>query len=1056
MLFGLLPTTVWAADSYTVTWKNEDGTVLRIDENVAAGTRPVYVGKTPRKDAGQYYTFSFKDWTPTRSAVTEDVTYTATYQAFPKSEGRVYDGMDIGERDPDAGLLHVAIMADPHVVFHDGKQADIYGDTILDAKERGAEKILVAGDLAWHGQNQEYDLYHNTVARYAGDTEVIESLGNHELASDTPKAVQVKMDRWRTRMKTGLYFSQWIGNTHIVGMGNDEQYYNPEEGGYYMWRGYPSMKQLDWLENVIEEDDKNNVTTIVLFHWNIGSPFAPPFPSNKIYNINNRERERRLFEIVSSHDNVVYFSGHTHEDRPIVYQTPSGGLLVHGGHVYMDDITIRPLYVMMEELPSEDGVRKYELKYIRLGESEPLETVTFKHDNRCRITVHHVFEKAITADSVNGYGLDSGIIVGSLEDGVLYNASSSGSSLWLGRAGLTINSAEEFANWVLTNRHNSNQGDGYALSTDIDLEGATITVTANSRWLSCKGHSVSNAHFVLGDKNMALRDVSFVNCTFEGVGTTDGLLRLQGDTSFTRCCFVGTGDNPFIYKSKDTNVTCVNCLFQKTSGNLYAMGAGTVNGTIALTSCAMLSPDCSCIFGPNPPTINGSVSIEACISIGAETETGLCAGNTKVNGTLDIDLLICRLDDSKNVTGISYYNDDVLRVEQGKLYATYPISYNPERYTLVSMPENASGVALGETIEITYFYNKNQYILKFVNEDGTELQSNEAAYGAMPIYSGETPTKDGERFVSWTPELAPVTGDAVYTATYQKLASIPDPKDGDVYLVKKAYAAAFQPDGAVTELGAVDYAAAESGDRLYVLFENRDTADTASELAFTVRTEEGETVFTERVTPDGEVGAGLTAFASADCVSELIDGAAYRYELTFNGASHSGGFLYTEARLKDKPAARLYEERISVRADRQSDTCTVTVDYRLGEDRNGVIVMACYDGEGRQVGVALAVLTNGGDGTVTRSIHTDGEAATVKALLLDSGGIPILAAKQASVERSGTFFEIVSDSGAAPELPDGVTATVRMPIAAAAENSNDYALGLLDRRGISSPQLCAG
>ena len=81
----------------------------------------------------------------------------------------------------------------------------------------------------------------------------------------------------------------------------------------------------------------------------------------------------------------------------------------------------------------------------------------------------------------------------------------------------------------------------------------------------------------------------------------------------------------------------------------------------------------------------------------------------------------------------------------------------------------------------------NQYTIRFLNYNGTVLQSSQVAQGTMPSYTGATPTKPADAnytytFSGWSPAIVAATADADYTAQYTATAKPQGGSECDPYV----------------------------------------------------------------------------------------------------------------------------------------------------------------------------------------------------------------------------------------------------------------------------------
>ena len=162
----------------------------------------------------------------------------------------------------------------------------------------------------------------------------------------------------------------------------------------------------------------------------------------------------------------------------------------------------------------------------------------------------------------------------------------------------------------------------------------------------------------------------------------------------------------------------------------------------------------ACIYVKDATGQSGSFEFYNCYSLGSAKFT---SSNPTHNPSSTAWLSVTSVTDAYNVTVA--VGDTV--TGRGK-YNYYNGTHELNSYCFLTDIKSAQTVTPPEP---TY------YTIRFLNWDGTELQSSQVEEGDMPTYTGATPTRAEDEqytyaFNGWSPTIVSATADADYTAQY--------------------------------------------------------------------------------------------------------------------------------------------------------------------------------------------------------------------------------------------------------------------------------------------------
>ena len=136
-----------------------------------------------------------------------------------------------------------------------------------------------------------------------------------------------------------------------------------------------------------------------------------------------------------------------------------------------------------------------------------------------------------------------------------------------------------------------------------------------------------------------------------------------------------------------------------------------------------------------------------------------------------------------NYDGTELQNTQVLEGEMPIYTGATPTRPDDDTYTYEFNGWSPTIVAAAADADYTAQYTATEktqlvyYTIRFLNYDGTELQSSQVLEGEMPIYTGTTPTKPEDAqytytFTGWLPTIVAATADAVYIAQFTQTKKV--------------------------------------------------------------------------------------------------------------------------------------------------------------------------------------------------------------------------------------------------------------------------------------------
>ena len=725
-------------NTYTVIWKDADGTILETDADVPYGTTPTFDGAEPTKAADEEYVYSFNGWSPAVGEITGNTEYTATYSTSP-----VVAAVTIGSAEPtyyatiteawtavhNAGIVSTLKLlqdvSDVSMLTYSHLRnctLDLNGHTLTSNADQAALRVnssnanatFTVTDSSNSKNGKIYIDASSTTAAYG----VLVSAGNFVLNAGTIEAHLKANTSHGVRVATGASFTMSGGTIDVVTT-------NSKNGDGVFANGTATISGGTVRVNAAGTGNAVETSGTVTITDGCFNAIGSSASCVKRNNNSSLTLQGGVYNLSTNLDGscATNYYVFTNSDATYQYKVAEGYTINFNNY---DGTSLQSGVWEKGTTPAYSG-----------------ETPTKPADAQYTYTFNG-WSTAITEVTAN----------------TTYTATYTATLIQVA-ASVTVGNGEpaNYATWDAAWTAATGAASASTITLLQDVTGLSSSMTysaSHNLTLDLNGHTLSGSG--------SITSLFQVNCSEYTFTVTDGTVSKNGKISYTAssafyCVIVSGGTfileagklDAISSSSSTENIGCV-----QVNGGAFTMGENAALHANYKGSVSRKNSRAVYANGGTTTINGGTIRVES-------TVVGIGIAYTKGIVTVNGGWFNITATDTKIVTNKTSATDN-LNIRGGY----YNISGSGTYLDLhVKAPYHVF-----PNSDATYQYKVAEgYTVTFKNYNNSSLQSGAWEKGATPEYTGATPTKPADEyytytFTGWDPEIVAVTANATYTAQF--------------------------------------------------------------------------------------------------------------------------------------------------------------------------------------------------------------------------------------------------------------------------------------------------